>query len=1284
MKNCKTLLLLSLGSLILFSCAKEKDYETVYKEVELQKRSNFLTTKTETDKDGNVKQVPVKYLYVPMTLGTPREVVTAKPFYQGDEKLVRLEWSEDGLEVIQMEKDERFGDNELNDVPVLTIPGDYMQFQCKEDAYGECSNTEEEDSELTWDRKQFFKPDYKDIDVKEVNMLDLVNVDGDSCVSKLGSKVVDYEVSKGVINVEIEKTYQLKSSWRCIRNNYYDDKLDYNSFKVRFFYSIVELEQVASKNYQAVNYPLTEHDDFGFFKNEKNTLSGEFDSQRLETTYLLNRFNPKRENNELVYYLSKTFNKPKNKAILNATKRSIEIMNIGLAKAKSGFNIKLVEQTGEKEVSPGDLRFNTIVLIDDPLANGLLGYGPSVSNPETGEIVQAHVNMYGGVLKSTVKRVYNEAVDLVAQELSQTELGVQAEGIQLAAGVLTGLPDSLLEGILPNTTIVPEVTVETPEVEATEGSQILNHAARNFGTNLNLTKLSASNVLKAKMFTKESIHQKVNIKKQYARLLDGNFSGKSELEKMSLKKTADEQGLTLSTLHSPEFFPISTIGGTTKTIYPELLKIEGLTNADGTLKRWKLLSSEQQDKILQTILVRSYTATFIHEIGHNLGLRHNFIGSYDKENFFTEDEAKDLGMHASPAYSSVMDYSASEFNQMAALGKYDIAAIRFAYGREIVLTNGDAVPVTTDFESTISKITTDLKSMTDKAEIANANKKISALVTKIAEVDAAKANSEPLAYLFCTDENAGLSAICNRFDEGTSLTEIATYRTSYYDRVWKYRNLRDDKDQFNTYGITSYLIARHREFGRVRDIVEDYERFLEFFPKELMEAGCSPAQQQGNPDICGMINDRKDSLLKVADMFINILKTPDHLCAVIDKTNPGVVVGYEKLAELNSNIRPVNVITSCFDSQVAKEVAKENPNLEVLGENGRFLNSVRDQNPNYKYSSDRAARGIWADKIMAFRFLHQRRWRNSSSDKNFMALVDHPIVKAKVDNIVKHMVLGSPLDEPTPFKMQSGKTFQLPYIIGNEYKIDQIEDGIAWLKDYLGMDQSGTGNLSEIMLNQLSYVGVQYGEEGTDAAYAQNNSLTLRKYDGVVTSPSPSSIYFYDDFSDTTYSAGKINTMGTYVLNSINSKAKLDEATAEEVKTVLENRINPKAPADMSIEHTAYFNLEKDWQVTLVNIAAQGQEVPEAAFVATFGEEQGPLLFKVFSEGATVMTGIQELIITISQTVPADANENVVMLYATNLETLKEYAEGKLSDELVTFFKKQLKRLPSHQMYPNF
>lgn len=88
MKNFKTLTALALLPIVMIGCAKDTPFDEVYKEPKEASKTEFIT-----EENGQ----PVKYLYVPMTLGTPREVTQADPFYQGDEKVVRLEWSEAGL-----------------------------------------------------------------------------------------------------------------------------------------------------------------------------------------------------------------------------------------------------------------------------------------------------------------------------------------------------------------------------------------------------------------------------------------------------------------------------------------------------------------------------------------------------------------------------------------------------------------------------------------------------------------------------------------------------------------------------------------------------------------------------------------------------------------------------------------------------------------------------------------------------------------------------------------------------------------------------------------------------------------------------------------------------------------------------------------------------------------------------------------------------------------------------------------------------------------------------------
>ena len=97
---------------LFYSCAKKRDYEEVYKDAKLITRSEAVDTESD-------------HLYLVSTLGAPRLVASALPYYQGEEKIVRMKFEKKGLHIYQLDKDKRFSDNPLNNSPVLTIPGDY-------------------------------------------------------------------------------------------------------------------------------------------------------------------------------------------------------------------------------------------------------------------------------------------------------------------------------------------------------------------------------------------------------------------------------------------------------------------------------------------------------------------------------------------------------------------------------------------------------------------------------------------------------------------------------------------------------------------------------------------------------------------------------------------------------------------------------------------------------------------------------------------------------------------------------------------------------------------------------------------------------------------------------------------------------------------------------------------------------------------------------------------------------------------------------------------------------
>lgn len=1007
-----------------------------------------------------------RYMYVPMSLGTPREVPAAAPFVQGNERIVYMKWVKEGLQIY--EKDKEFNSS-INEKPVLTIGGEFIDFKCRDENDASCDALEVIDPEVTEDKARYFIPDLENVKFAQINTLDLYYLDSDPCVINLGKRLVDYTIKKGVINFQIEKEYRLSDNFSCVIDNFYSDTTNFNGlattgFKVQYYYSIVDMDDLVSKNYEPVAYPEEDHTIFGFFKDREETLDDDFSDTTEE--YYLSRWNPK--NKTLVYHLSDSYNEPEQKLIKQATLDSILQINKALRMADAGFQIEVKEPSGKL---PGDLRYNVLQLITDPLDNGLLGYAPTVTNPETGEIIQGHINMYAGVLKSTSPWVWDQMVQLTQDKKAASE---QTEEVKDIDALVATFAANAPANPAPAQPAVDAANTNssTTANTTTNAAAMMNHgrAVKINPNSKKLTDLFAryhKNIKLEQSKVKKMVKQMKTIQKQkLSKVRPVDRRSKDELSELEKRLRFFERRLdwyAKNNAYSVEAFKIAT---TVKELLPGIDKIPGVFKADNTLKEWDDLTKSQRKKAMDIIVVYSYTSTFVHEFGHNLGLRHNFSGSFDKDNFYTEADMKKHWPKSLsdqvPAYSSIMDYAFSALNEATVFGKYDIAALRFAYARKLETESGKYLNIPKG-----ASLRAVRQGYNDQAGIFEQQ----AVAAREAGDEAGAKQLEQQAadlkmkeFSFCTDENAGTSLSCDRFDEGTSLQEIVQHKIDKYKAYYKYRNLRRDKKSFSQISLGSYLISRFFEFVDIRKAFEEWESFVEFLSEDLMVMGCTPDLFQQYPDFCAMIEDRRQAVKLASDFFIDIIKEPEASCVVLNQADPSQGIQIKTLFSIYDEVKfdldyaPM----SCYDKPIVDQLASNGE--IVLAEAGRYLNSFNDFNPKFTLTTDIAVRGVWIDKLLAMKSLFQKKESIFSEDQFHMAMVDHPEIGEKVTNLVRHMILGEPLQNGTLFTDDKGTKYRVNYSLQDISKINAPHPYVSWVSSFLGIPDAGRADLTRGLL----------------------------------------------------------------------------------------------------------------------------------------------------------------------------------------------------------------------------
>lgn len=170
--------------------------------------------------------------------------------------------------------------------------------------------------------------------------------------------------------------------------------------------------------------------------------------------------------------------------------------------------------------------------------------------------------------------------------------------------------------------------------------------------------------------------------------------------------------------------------------------------------------------------------TTLHEMGHSLGLAHNFKATVDKDNYYQSlSEMKNYFPKAHndygeiPKSSSVMDYAVSDMPSLTVVGKYDLAALRFLYTAQVEGANGELVSL-------------NIPQNPDEQREPLTNNSI---------------GKTKKQYMHCSDFVQRFEDfLCTPFDYGSNPEEIATYHVTN-----AYRFFANNRYRYDSAGLSN-------------------------------------------------------------------------------------------------------------------------------------------------------------------------------------------------------------------------------------------------------------------------------------------------------------------------------------------------------------------------------------------------------------------------------------------------------------------------------------------------
>ncbi len=549
-----------------------------------------------------------------------------------------------------------------------------------------------------------------------------------------------------------------------------------------------------SADFKVHEYTFEDFKKFGYFlmyENYNHPEKGPLDSTQRKMAKIFNICEPKTNRscstNQIKYVLNKGFPD----RYLSLAQRAVNEWNEVFQKQLGRKDdVVILDINDRRDIS--DPRVNMIALFDHdvPSAIDIMGVSQTVGNSKTGEIVSARATVYGQGLRRRRGEI-DFFIDLILQKYGNWmspsfsyTLGekISAEDFLNQANtmrknlafspVITDYSHSL--GVRELVSIAEDVAEEVQSIgdPLSQKKRFMKNYPEFFSLPdsdyILLTKNEDGIFLKEKghpynsFLGLEGLHILAQDETPYAGV---DRQQRSQLKEMGFLKKRNINMMYMG-IHTSEFVDEAILRYIEKYIQKH-----GIASLK---KSRKLIKDHIEHEV--------FYSTLLHELGHNFGLRHNFHGSADKKHYTSEYyktlerlQRREKGVHPldldTMAYSSIMDYESSFYSHAAGLGPYDSAAIKYGY----------------------------LSSIDKKSDpIVNAN------------------------FMFCTDHQIGEDILCNRFDQGSTVSEITWSLIDRYKKSYLRTHFRNDRLNYERFLGKTVNSLMFRYMLPIRRVIDEF------------------------------------------------------------------------------------------------------------------------------------------------------------------------------------------------------------------------------------------------------------------------------------------------------------------------------------------------------------------------------------------------------------------------------------------------------------------------------